>query len=79
MAEDETIEDTEATGQENSPLRGSDIPWQAMEILESLPDDEVVVGFIQAQTNCIVITKGGFYGHYDGSVQRLPMKLIDNS
>ena len=88
MAEDEMREDpipTEETNSDPTPkpestmpkVQGSAIPWRVMEIIEAMPDEAKPIGFIHAQVNTIVITENGFYGHYDGQVQRLPMTLVD--
>jgi len=60
-------------------LQGAEIPWRVMEIIVAMPDDVKPIGFIRAQVNTIVITENGFYGHYDGNIQKLPMTLVDNS
>ena len=88
MPEEKTTGETEATDPlepipgeivaMDGPLKGPDIPWNVVEIMEAMPPKEQAIGFIKAQVNTIVVTRGGFYGHFDGKVQRLPMNLIDN-
>lgn len=73
----------EATNPEPEPempmLKGPDIPWHVMEIIGGMPKGVKPLGFMQAQVNTIMVTDDGFYGHYDGTVQKLPVTLIDNS
>ena len=73
-----SVEEREEDGPERVPmLKGNDIPWHAVEIIQQMPKDVKPLGFMQAQVNTIIVTADGFFGHYDGSVQELPVTLID--
>lgn len=83
--EEEAQPGNEATSPDPQPaeaqekIKKSDVPWQVVQTEEALPDGVQVIGFFQTGNLFVLVTGEGFYGEYDGTIQKLPVKLIDNS
>ena len=79
QAPEEVIPDKVEPEKLNNSVNRADLPWQAVQLEEQLPEDVAMVGYYVLNRDYVIVTDKGFYGKHEGQVQCLRVfVVVDN-
>ncbi len=60
-------------------IKNADLPWQVVQLAESLPQEVVLIAYFLIGADHVLITNRGFYGLHEGSLNGLKVfTVVDN-
>lgn len=54
----------------------ADLPWQVIQLAESLPNDVTLVGYFMLGADHVLVTDKGFFGLHEGSLSPLKVHVV---
>ena len=57
-------------------IKRADLPWQVVQLSESLPNDVNLVAYFMIGADHVLVTDKGHYGLHEGSLSRLKMHVL---